>query len=172
MSSACITDAKVSSRILSRHWWIALLSKITTLVFCVFAESKYTASWSSVCWASFVKFSDKVVQHCLLSSVVGDFCIICKLIILFQPKTFYKYLFSAVKKAPCLYVHDQIYDIKDFFNFPAFCVKVENFNATGRVGTLCYHIFTLFLLQTRWKIQHFKVDWDFFAHPVHTHTPV
>ena len=65
-------------------------------------------------------------------------------------------------KAPCLYVHDQIYDIKYFFNFQALCGKAENFNATWlstRYTLLPYS--TVFLLQTRWKRQNFKVDCNF-----------
>jgi len=43
-----------------------------------------------------------------------------------------------------LYVHDQIYDIKDFFNFQALCGKAENFNATWlSTSTPCYHILVI-----------------------------
>ena len=47
-------------------------------VFVCLWRARKTASWSLVCWASFAKFSNKIIQHSLLPFVADYFCIIRK----------------------------------------------------------------------------------------------
>jgi len=51
---------------------------------------------------------------------------------LFQPKTFYKYLFLPLK-ASSSFINDSIYDIEKFFNFHAKYVKAEKYLHASRL---------------------------------------
>jgi len=101
------TDAKMSSIIVSRHRWIAVLSKITTLVFCVFTDSKYRTLLAEVQSVEPVLSSFLITLFYIVFFylVLRDFCIICKSLKLFWPKALYTYLFSAVTKClACMYM--------------------------------------------------------------------
>ena len=101
--------------------------KMTRVFFVCSRRARTTTSWSSVCGASFIKFSNEIAHHSLVSFVVGNFCIIGESVKIFTMQTFYKYLYSAVNVVPYSLINDKIYDITDFFNFHAWYVKVENY---------------------------------------------
>jgi len=71
----------ITRRVIGSTWWRSVQFVYCKHGFSVFTWSRTartTASWSSVCWASFVRFSDNIVQRFLLSFVVHYLYIICE----------------------------------------------------------------------------------------------
>ena len=65
--------------------------------------------------------SDDDVQHFLLSEIFLHHLNFC------QPGTLLQYLFFfLLLKVPCFFRNDEMYGVKDFFNFHAHCVNAES----------------------------------------------
>jgi len=82
-------------------------------IFMFSRRTRTTARWSSVCWASFVTFSDKIVVHFLLSFIDRDlYASLSNHLNFFEPKHFTGICFLLLK-TPCSLINDEIYDVND-----------------------------------------------------------